>query len=360
MVRFRDQQGKSLSISRDALLYDCRADAMRFFSPATAFLVLTVTALAAPGGYLVDAISDEFDTLNAMWGPGLRGMPENLSLQNGILGIRSVDNGDDSYPSAEDMISTYADQLGRTLEATEKPSVVAWVWLPPFEEWPQGVNAAGFREWFGVRVTAYDNNLPFFGGFYWPGIYLATDDDGPCLIARVGDGFGPDVTIGRITMTGWWTLGLAWNDEGRTEYYAAPGRIALTSSDLLHTTPTFDMPEANRSMDQLVGNFLALRMPYPPTGDLSPNWSVDSFRVYVKTPPALPKLIPSREGGDFRLDITGCERGFRYILQGSEDLLNWSSVTAVVSDGGAWAVREPAVDHRFYRVALPGAGAPEP
>jgi hypothetical protein len=174
----------------------------------------------------------------------------------------------------------------------------------------------------------------------------------------VGDGFGPDVTIGRVVVSGWWTLGLAWNEEGRTEYYAAPGQVILTSNDLLYTTPTFDMPEANRSMDQLVGNFLALRMTYPPTGQLSPNWSVDSIRVYVKTAPALPRLTPSREEGDFRLDITGCERGFRYVLQASEDLWNWSSVAAVVSDGSAWSFREPASDHRFYRVARPEFGAP--
>src|SRR5678815_2066495 len=326
---------------------------MRFFSPATAILVLAAKALAVPGGYLVDAISDDFNTLSAMWGPGLRGMPEFLFVEGGVLSIRSIDNGDDPYPSAEDMTSNYADQLGRSLEASEGPSLVAHVWLPPFEEWPQGVNAAGFREWFGVRVTAYDDSMPDFGGLYWPGIYLATDDAGPCLIARVGDGFGPDVTIGRITTTGWWTLGLAWNEEGRTEYYAAPGRVILTSSDLLHTTPTIEMPNANRSIDQLVGNFLALRMTYPSTGELSPNWLVDSIRIYVKTAPALPTIIPSLHEGEFQLDITGCERGFRYVLQASDDLLNWAPIAESVSNGGVWTVRESASDHRFYRVTQP-------
>jgi hypothetical protein len=326
---------------------------MRFFSPAVAFLILTANALAVPGGYLVDAISDEFETLKPMWGPGLRGMPEFLVVQDGVLSIRSVDNEDDPYASAEDMTTTYAEQLGRSLEASEGPSLVAHIWLPPFEEWPQGVNAAGFREWFGVRVTAYDGTMPDFGGLYWPGIYLATDDAGPCLIARVGDGFAPDVTIGRITTTGWWTLGLAWNEEGRTEYYAAPGRVTLTSSDLLHTTPTVEMPDANRSIDQLVGNFLALRMTYPPTGELSPNWLLDSLRIYVKTAPALPTITPSLQAGEFQLDIMGGERGFRYILQASDDLANWMPIAESVSNGGGWTVREPAADRRFYRVTLP-------
>lgn len=326
---------------------------MRLLPTATAFLVFSAHASAAPGGYLVDSISDEFDTLSAMWGPGLRGIPEFLSIQDALLSIRSVDNGDDPYPSAEDMITNYADQLGRSLEAAERPSLVASVWLPPFEEWPQGVNASGFREWFGVRVTAYDQEMPDFGGLYWPGIYIATDDEGPCLIARVGDGFAPDVTIGRINATGWWTLGLAWNEEGRTEYYAAPGRVTLTSDDLLHTTPTIELPKANRSIDQLVGNFLALRMTYPPTGELSTNWVVDSIRIYVKAAPALPTLTPSLQGGDFRLDMAGGERGFRYVLQASDDLLNWTPIAQSISDGGTWIHREPASDHRFYRVAVP-------
>ena len=202
---------------------------MRFFSPAITLLLLSTTAVALPGGHVVDAISDEFDTLSPMWGPGLRGMPEFLTIQDGILSIRSVDDGDDLYPSAEDMTSSYAEQLGRPLEAAEGPGVVAWVWLPPFEEWPRGTNAAGFREWFGVRVTAYDSSQPSFGGLYWPGIYIATDDNGPCFIARVGDGFGADTTIGRITAPGWWTVGLSWSAEGR--------RRMRTTAPIFHFRP---------------------------------------------------------------------------------------------------------------------------
>jgi hypothetical protein len=113
------------------------------------------------------------------------------------------------------------------------------------------------------------------------------------------------------------------------------------------------MPNANRSIDQLVGNFLALRMTYPSTGELSPNWLVDSIRIYVKTAPALPTIIPSLHEGEFQLDITGCERGFRYVLQASDDLLNWAPIAESVSNGGVWTVRESASDHRFYRVTQP-------
>lgn len=270
-----------------------------------------------------------------------------------MLSIRSIDNGDDPYPSAEDMTSTYAEQIGRALEAAEGPSIVATIWLPPFDEWPSGVNASGFREWLGVRVTARDAQLPLNSGFYFPGIYVATDDAGPCLIARVGDGYADDVTIARVATPGWWTLGLAWNAEGRTEYYAAPGRVSLTSADLLHVTPNFEDPAANRSMDQLVGNFIALRMTYPPTGQLSPDWRMDNFRVYTRTPPASPKLALRVEAGEARLEIVGSSRGYRYLLQRSSDLKSWQTALDFVSDGDTAAFAEPATSRGFYRVARP-------
>jgi len=322
---------------------------------AMVLLLICAKVLAAPSGYLVDAISDEFDTkISEMWGPGLRGMPESLVIQDGVLSLRSVDNGDDDYPSAEDMICTYANQLGQPLSAADGPSVVGWVWLPPFNEWPTGMNASGFREWLGLRVTAYDDSMPYYSGSYWPGIYVATDDAGPCFIARVGDGYAPDITIGRVTASGWWTLGLSWNTQGRTQYYAAPGRVTLTEENLLHTTPTYALPVMNRSIDQLLGTFLALRMTYPPTGQLSSDWRIDRIGVYVKTPPALPQIIPSVQNDQYHLEVTGCSRGFRYVLQASDDLSNnWQEVHSVLSDGGSWTYLEVPSNQRFYRVFHP-------
>ncbi|MBJ7391545.1 MAG: hypothetical protein JHC85_08270 [Chthoniobacterales bacterium] len=324
---------------------------------ALALFLMCLNGLAAPGGYLVDAISDEFDTkVSEMWGPGLRGMPESLVIQDGVLSLRSVDNGDDDYPSAEDMICTYANQLGQPLSAADGPSVVGWVWLPPFSEWPTGTNASGFREWLGLRVTAYDDTMPYYSGSYWPGIYVATDDAGPCFIARVGDGYSPDITIGRVAASGWWTMGLSWNAQGRTQYYAAPGRVTLTEADLLHTTPTHDSPIMNRSIDQLLGTFLALRMTLtdPPTGQLSPDWRIDRIGVYVKTPPALPQIIPSIQNGWFHLAVAGCSRGFRYVLQASDDLSSrWQDVHSELSDGGGWTFEEPTSNQRFYRIFHP-------
>ena len=318
-----------------------------------ASLLLIASVHAAPGGYLVEAISDECDTLSPIWSAGLRGIPESLTVTGGALSIRSFDNGDDPYPSAEDMISAHANQLGRSLSAAEGPSVIAQVWLPPFEEWSNGVNASGFRKWLGVRVTAYDADLPLGDGYFYPGIYFSTDDAGPCLIARVGDGYGADITIGRISAPGWWTVGLSWNEEGRTEYYATPGRASLTSAELLHVTPKFDEPAANRSIDALVGNFVALRMTFPPTGQLSPNWIMDNFRVYVRTPPVFPTIMLRLSDGLVRLELSGGSEGFRYLLQRSDDLTTWITVDDLISDGQGRVWTETAAARAFYRIARP-------
>jgi hypothetical protein len=319
---------------------------------AALFVLLSARIFAAPGGYLVNAISDECDTINPIWVPGLRGMPESLTVQNGILSIRSVDNGDDPYPSAEDMVTTYSNQIGRSLSAAEHPGVTAQIWLPPFDQWPNGVNATYLREWFGVRVTVYDPNLPALNGNYFPGIYISTDGNGPCLIARVGDGYAPDVTIGRIETAGWWTVGLSWNEDGVTEYYATPGRVALTDANLLHVTPKFEDAAANRSINRLIGNFIALRMTYPSTGQLSTNWQLDNFRVYARTP-FLPVLTTHLHHGQIDVAITGATKGFNYLLQRSGDLGQWQTITNYVSDGNDWTYSEAAAGRAFYRVALP-------
>ncbi|MFN2509336.1 MAG: hypothetical protein ABR589_11260 [Chthoniobacterales bacterium] len=328
------------------------------FRESAAIFFVAASCVAAPGGHLVEAISDECDTVSPIWSAGLRGMPESLVSQNGILSIRSIDNGDDDYPSAEDMISNYADDLLRALAISERPSVISWVWLPPFEQWPSGVNASGYREWFGMRVTAYDQSLPLNNGLYWPGIYVSTDDAGPCFIARVGDGYGPDITIGRIPTAGWWSLGLSWNEQGETEYYAAPGRVALTDAHLLHVTPKYDDPAANRTLDELKGNFWALRMTYPSTGQLSADWRVEYLRVYVRTPPALPKVTINLIGPQVRIEIAGTTRGFRYLLQRSGNLATWSTIDDFVSEGENRIVQEAASKRAFYRVARPEQDLP--
>ena len=137
-----------------------------------------------------------------------------------------------------------------------------------------------------------------------------------------------------------------------TEYYAAPGRVVLTDANLLHVTPKFDDPAANRSIKQLIGNFIALRMTYPSTGRLSTNWQMDNFRVYAHTP-FLPVLTPHLRNGQIDVAITGATKGFHYLLQRSGDLVQWDPILNYVSDGNDRTYSEAASGQAFYRVALP-------
>jgi hypothetical protein len=121
----------------------------------------------------------------------------------------------------------------------------------------------------------------------------------------------------------------------------------------LHVTSKFDDPAANRSVDELIGNFIALRTTYPPTGELCPDWRMDNFRVYVRTPPALPKLTLHSQDQQVQLEIAGSSRGFRYLLERSTDLLSWMTVLDYVSNGGVVERSEPAVGRMFYRVTRP-------
>jgi hypothetical protein len=80
---------------------------------------------------------------------------------------------------------------------------------------------------------------------------------------------------------------------------------------------------------------------------------VDNFRVYVKTPPALPVVRSWLESGQAKVLVTAGSRGFRYLLQRSDDLNDWADVANHVSDGNDWSYSEPVSQHAFYRITLP-------
>jgi hypothetical protein len=94
-------------------------------------------------------------------------------------------------------------------------------------------------------------------------------------------------------------------------------------------------------------------MTYPPTGQLSSNWLIDFDRVYVGVAPAMPSVTPSMVNGQYRLEIAGCARGFRYLLQRSKNLTSWTTIEDVISDGNVWVFQEPVSSPLFYRVARP-------
>ena len=80
---------------------------------------------------------------------------------------------------------------------------------------------------------------------------------------------------------------------------------------------------------------------------------MDNFRVYTKMAPALPLVRPERQAGNANVAIDGCSRGYRYLLQRSDDLANWQTALDFVSDGNVLMYSEAASARGFYRVARP-------
>jgi hypothetical protein len=362
-----------------------RATAPSRLGAAWLGFVLASHAIAGvPGvGVVVDAISDEFEapwtfnyqtnlSSNGLWYGQFRGAPETLQLiappdggtteSASVLRLRSVDVNDDPYPGMEDLVSNFYDStlLGRFLEFSEEPSFVTFAYFPPVSQWPLTVDGA---HCFGFRVAAWDHTLVSTSnphGEYYPSIwaYRASDGQG-YLLARVGDGYIGDVPIAQITTTGWFTLGLSWNAQGQIEYYAAAGRRALGTGDLIYTDTL-----SNRRLDQVTYHFFSLR--FPATGSLSPDFLVDRCRAFTRRLPTIPALRSlTSTSGSFQMVIDGTTSGFTYRVERSATLAanSWQEIARFVSNGQSHPFADsPGGTKMFYRVArsaetLASAGA---
>lgn len=329
----------------------------------------TVLAGVPGDGAVIDAISDEFESpwsydyiqnqsANGLWYVPFRGPPELLELVTPpegavdgtimALRLRSIDDGDDDDPGAEDLVTVFYDNtaFGRLLERAENPSYVAWVHLPPIATWPIGQNS------FGFRVAAWDSTLVSetnIHGEYYPSLWTKRGADGKgYLVARVGDGIIPDRPIAEFDSTGWFTFGISWDAEGRTEYYAAEGRGALTSDDLIYTDTRSD-----RRIKQAVYHFFSLR--FPVTGDLSPDFLADRCRVFTKAVPNPPSLsITSVANQQISLQAQGGTPGFAWRLEKSVTLASgsWQKVGTFTNDTATHSISDSATTNAvFYRLA---------
>jgi hypothetical protein len=146
---------------------------------------------------------------------------------------------------------------GRYMTASQAPSGVVRVYLPPFEEWE---NRSGAH--FGIRAdcstTVYEaeksEGRGIFKAFkrsgskqeaYWPGFFICfnseTDSkkekkDFAYIIIR-GDKLGHEIPGPRIDQPGWWTLGISISADGMVHFYGKPGVENLTAAD--HITSQF-------------------------------------------------------------------------------------------------------------------------
>lgn len=197
---------------------------------------------------------------NGRWYEGAkRGQPDvirrvptpvgGLPGSSGSLAIRSLQTGGKSptyQQQQDDLIGNVMERIGK-IPASQTPSVVTRVYLPPLDEWE-------FRSGchFAFRVALESNQSQVRtrfrqisnggdDGVYWPGFFIDREIQrngkaGAVVSDRVyfwmkatSDSRrleGPEVT-----QFGWWTLGLTVTPDGQLHYYARPGVDNLTPAD---------------------------------------------------------------------------------------------------------------------------------
>jgi hypothetical protein len=176
----------------------------------------------------------------ALPSPGLEGSTHGLliaTLHAGIPGRVTYDMQQD------DLIFNMPRAVGSSIWVADSPSVVARVYLPPFEQWE---NRSGPT--FGFRAGCYTHAIitgedhPDRGRWgleeYWPGMFICFESshdgkfkqDGAFLRIRGGRN-GGEIRGPRMDTTGWWTLGLSFSPDGMVHYFAKPGVGELTMDD---------------------------------------------------------------------------------------------------------------------------------
>ncbi|MDA0659888.1 MAG: hypothetical protein O3C60_13755 [Planctomycetota bacterium] len=192
-------------------------------------------------------------TVNNRWYEGIkRGYPDIVRRvatpeggpegSQGALLIQSLNSG---IPGTlthrmqqEDLVADCNYRLRGAIPVSQSPSVVARVYLPPFEKWE---NRTGVS--FGFRASV-DSMIWKDGGRtredYWPGMMIefasSTDkrfkEDAAYFRIRANNR-GIDLKGPKIEKTGWWTLGMSFTPDGQVHYYARPGLENLTVEDHL-------------------------------------------------------------------------------------------------------------------------------
>lgn len=176
---------------------------------------------------------------------GLAGSEHALMLRT----LNSYIPGVNTYNTEQD--DFVANSLARigTVHASEIPSVVARIYLPPADEWE---NRTGPH--FGFRIstqttTTKTTSRGLFGSRttteaepYWPGLWIhfrskghkGAKEDSAFLTYR-GNTRGNDVRCKEIPVEqfGWWTMGMSVTPDGQVHYYAKPGVEDLTQADYI-------------------------------------------------------------------------------------------------------------------------------
>jgi hypothetical protein len=171
---------------------------------------------------------------------GLEGSTGALLIKTRLSGVP----GDISRKmEQDDLVVNVRSRLGGFVPMSWSPSIVARVYLPPFEKWEKrtGIHF-GFRADCEAYVTEKGSGL--FAREetklkeYWPGIFInftsrrdsPKRQDSAQFLFRAGPQ-GWDFPGPAIKETGWWTLGLSLTPDGQVHYYVSPGVDDLTEED---------------------------------------------------------------------------------------------------------------------------------
>jgi hypothetical protein len=181
--------------------------------------------------------------------------PGGLPDSKGALALRTMQSGIPGQLSMkfqqDDLIANFATTVGY-LGVNRTPSIVARVYLPPFDQWEKRTGSH-----FGFRADCVTIlNKPTMTGrlfrtastsrqteAYWPGMFIQFNskrdrpgtEDSASILIRSGSR-GEDLSGPVIKEPGWWTLGMSFTPDGKVHYYAKPGVEKLTAKDYLTST----------------------------------------------------------------------------------------------------------------------------
>lgn len=162
------------------------------------------------------------------------------TLESGIPGVY------DDTPHQEDFMARVSNRLGARIDTSENLGVVLGLYMPDFSEWEDRTGGT-----FALRtqVQGHYPNDPDGNVDYWPGIILdffsssdpEYDTDSARFRLRAASD-GSDFYAGPVVeTTGWWTLGMAFSEDGAIHYYVSEGVDDLTAADRVASTNPYTL-----------------------------------------------------------------------------------------------------------------------
>jgi hypothetical protein len=215
--------------------------------------------------------------------PGLEGSSHGLLIATLNAGVP----GRVTYQmQQDDLIYNLGKVAGRGMSASDSPSVVVRVYMPPFEQWEDRSGPSfGFRIGCFTHAIITGDDHPDKGLYglqeYWPGMFVCFEsshdgkfpEDGAYLRVRSGRN-GGELRGPKIEQLGWWTLGISFSPDGVVHYFASPGVDDLTAED--HITSQF--PYSYRT--EWIRTFFFNVCTHDDGKTWSTPWVIDDPKVY--------------------------------------------------------------------------------